>query len=191
MRLKTVKGVLEVTKVEGIVEAHVKLNGRTRRLIEIAKDDTQNVHGLLFTINEGCGQVGFGLSTEDKLLVGNLSKEAVSSILDSLATENYADISTFVYQRKSVNPLNVTYDEGSSRPYYLESFLATSGLNVNNQFGCCTPPAPVIEDEGYCPELDDLRAEVFEKTKEYPISKLADMCEAELLEILEGLESQF
>ena len=188
MRLKTFKGdILEVTKVESVVEVHVKLNGKTIRLVEVARDNKQDVHALLFTFKEG--QEGFGLPTENKLLIGNLPKEAVSSILDSLVTKGVADISSFSYQRTPFNPTAVTYDEGKSKPYYLDGFLATSGLNNCNIIGNSPFNSTAIKDDDYNDDLDELRAEIYEKTMEYSISDLASMCEAELLDILEDLKN--
>lgn len=192
MRLRIMNGsIVMPTKVEGIVEARVKLNDKTHRLVEVAKDTKQNITGLLFHFpyenNVFCP------SSEGTLFIGNLKTSVATDIICKLLSEGYADISGLDYQKESFDFEKLIFDEGAGRPYYLRGFYATMGLNFGVMPVCSMP---VVEDDGEYTDdepksAEDMRRDIYAMSDKYTISQLANMNEDELSDILKGIESQF
>ena len=183
--------LIEVTKVEPIVEKRVQFNGSEVRLCQIAKDLKQNITGLYIT-TEADDSV-FCATTN--ILVANLKPSLAKEILQKLLSDSYYDFSALDYQLKPTGLGNFVYDTGASKPYHLEGLL----LNT------CSPARsfdfPVrgvtCNTSGVDDDLDDikdmsdevLRATIYE-LEDIPMKTLADMSreelEAEYLDIKVG-----
>lgn len=133
MLLKSYNGsILEVSRVDVIVEKHDRFNGEMQRRIAVAKDMEQDISGVLFFLNNsnmGLDAFSSAAYGNRNILVGNLQRDVVEEILDSLLKNGYADISGYAYQKEHQNTQNIVFDHGKSEPYYLLDFAATVGLN--------------------------------------------------------------
>lgn len=200
MLIKSVNSIMEVCKVEVIVEKRESFNGTVNRRVAVAKDMTQDISGLLFSLTPADSQFGLDAfqADESKLLVGNFKREVVEELLDSLLINGYADLSGYSYQ-PSEDITKLKFDNGKSDPYFIRGFAATMGLERPMGLSPFSPAPtgniPVGEDDGdYTDEpetAEDMRRDIYAMSDKYTISQLANMEEAELSDILKGIESQF
>ena len=208
MLLKTTNGtIMEVARVEPIVESRERFNATVHRRVAVAKDMNQNISGILFTMKRDEFNVDVFQPDNSKLLIGNLKREVVEELMDSLLSKGYADVSGYSYQ--SGNDITkFTYDNGkSSKPYYINGYAATIGLEtlaMNNPMTFSAPMFPFqsgwecLEEEGDdCEDFETLndaeqmRKEIYSMSDSYTITQLANMGEEELSDILRGIESRF
>lgn len=192
MKILTPTGsLIEVAKVEPIVEERVQFNGSEVRLCQVAKDSKQNITGLYIT-SEADDSV-FCASTS--ILVANLKPSLAEEIMQKLLSGGYYDFSALDYQAKPAGIKDYVYNAGVSKPYHLEGLL----LNA------CSPASsfdfPVrgltYNEPGVDDDLEDisgmsdevLRATIYE-LEDIPMKTLADMnreeLEAEYLDIKVG-----
>ncbi len=192
MKILTPTGsLIEVAKVEPIVEERVQFNGSEVRLCQVAKDSKQNITGLYIT-SEADDSV-FCASTS--ILVANLKPSLAEEIMQKLLSDGYYDFSALDYQAKPAGIKDYVYNAGVSKPYHLEGLL----LNA------CSPASsfdfPVrgltYNEPGVDDDLEDisgmsdevLRATIYE-LEDIPMKTLADMnreeLEAEYLDIKVG-----
>ena len=192
MKILTPTGsLIEVAKVEPIVEERVQFNGSEVRLCQVAKDSKQNITGLYIT-SEADDSV-FCASTS--ILVANLKPSLAEEIMQKLLSDGYYDFSALDYQAKPAGIKDYVYNAGASKPYHLEGLL----LNA------CSPAKsfdfPIrgvtTNDSGVDDDLEDirgmsdeiLRATIYE-LEDIPMKTLADMSreelEAEYLDIKVG-----
>lgn len=198
MLIKSVNSIMEVCKVEVIVEKRESFNGTVNRRVAVAKDMTQDISGLLFSLTPADSQFGLDAfqADESKLLVGNFKREVVEELLDSLLINGYADLSGYSYQ-PSEDITKLKFDNGKSDPYFIRGFAATMGLERPMGLSPFSPAPtgniPVGEDDGdYTDEpetAEDMRRDIYAMSDKYTISQLANMEEAELSDILKGIES--
>lgn len=191
MKLKSYNGsIVKPTKVEGIVEARVKLNGKTHRLVDVAKDAKENITGLLFYFTY---ESDIFQPYEPTLLIGNLDTGVARNIINELLTNGVADVSGFDYQKETFDFNKLVFDEGASKPYYLKGFHATTGLNCFGTMPVCNMPVVDDEEEGSDDDepktAEDMRKEIYAMSDKYTITQLANMEETELADILKGLEN--
>lgn len=192
MKILTPTGsLIEVAKVEPIVEERVQFNGSEVRLCQVAKDSKQNITGLYIT-SEADDSV-FCASTS--ILVANLKPSLAEEIMQKLLSDGYYDFSALDYQAKPAGIKDYVYNAGASKPYHLEGLL----LNA------CSPASsfdfPVrgltYNEPGVDDDLEDIRGmsdEVLRATiyelEDIPMKTLADMSreelEAEYLDIKVG-----
>lgn len=125
MNIITPTGTLiEVVKVEPIVEERVQFNGSEVRLCQVAKDLKQNITGLYIT-----SEVDNSVFCEaTNFLVANLKPSLAEEILQNLLSDGYYDFSTLDYQLKPTGLGQYVYDTGASKPYHIEGML----LNAYN-----------------------------------------------------------
>lgn len=201
MLIKSVNGtIMEVVKAEPIVEKREHFNGAINRRVAVAKNMEQDISGILFSFKDENYTPNVFSPDEGKLLIGNLQREVVEELLNSALKNGYADLSGYSYQ--SCNDITkLKFDYGKSDPYFIRDFAATMGLE--RPMGLSSPFAttpmsniPVCEDDGdYTDDepktAEDMRAEIYALSDKYTISQLANMEEAELSDILKGIESQF
>lgn len=201
MIIKTVNGtIMEVVKVEPIVEKRDIFNGTVNRRVAVAKDMREDISGLLFSFTSTASQFGLDAfqADESKMLVGNFKREVVEELLDSILKNGYADLSGYSYQ-PSEDITKLKFNNGESAPYFLRGFAAT--MSLERSMGSPFAPAqmgniPVGEDDGDYTEdepmtAEDMRRDIYALSDKYTISQLANMEEAELSDILKGIESQF
>ena len=201
MLIKSVNGtIMEVVKVEPIVEKRECFNGTVNRRVAVAKDMTQDISGLLFSLTPTASQFGLDAfqADESKMLVGNFKREVVEELLDSILKNGYADLSGYSYQ-PSEDITKLKFNNGESAPYFLRGFAAT--MSLERSMGSPFAPAqmgniPVGEDDGDYTEdepmtAEDMRRDIYAMSDKYTISQLANMNEDELYDILRGIESQF
>lgn len=201
MLLKSYNGsILEVLRVDAIVEKHDHFNGERQRRIAVAKDMEQDISGVLFSVkdsNFGVDVFSSSICRNRDILVGNLHRDVVEEILDSMLKNGYADISGYAYQKEHQDTKNIVFDHGKSKPYYLLDFAATVGLNGfgGNPFSPCAFPVnetadiPEEDDDGaYYDHDEEVRKQIYEMSDRYTISQLANMDTDELSEVLETLE---
>lgn len=183
--------LIEVTKVEPIVEKRVQFNGSEVRLCQIAKNLKQNITGLYLSVV--ADDSVFCPSTN--ILVANLKPILAEEILHNLLSDGHYDFSALDYQLKPTELGNYVYDAGASKPYHLEGLLLSAcspaesfdfpvrGVTCNN---------PGVDDDlkdisGMSDEI--LRATIYE-LEDIPMRTLADMnreeLEAEYLDIKVG-----
>lgn len=88
--------------------------------------------GVLFHIQHLCAnmRVFSPCSSGNDILVGNLSRDAVEEIMDSMLKNGYADISGYSYQKEHQCIYSIVFDNGKSDPYYLLDFAAIVGLDL-------------------------------------------------------------
>lgn len=145
MLLKSYNGsILELSRVDVIVEKHDRFNGEKHRRIAIAKDMEQDISGVLFFIkdsNMGADTFSPMLCNNRNILVGNLHRDVVEEILDSLLKNGYADISGYAYQQEHQDTKSIIFDHGKSEPYYLLDFAATVGFST---FGTDVSSMPCV-----------------------------------------------
>lgn len=182
MKILTPTGsLIEVAKVEPIVEERVQFNGSEVRLCQVAKDSKQNITGLYIT-SEADDSV-FCASTS--ILVANLKPSLAEEIMQKLLSDGYYDFSALDYQAKPAGIKDYVYNAGVSKPYHLEGLL----LNA------CSPASsfdfPVrgltYNEPGVDDDLEDisgmsdevLRATIYE-LEDIPRKTLADMNREEL-----------
>lgn len=182
MKILTPTGsLIEVAKVEPIVEERVQFNGSEVRLCQVAKDSKQNITGLYIT-SEADDSV-FCASTS--ILVANLKPSLAEEIMQKLLSDGYYDFSALDYQAKPAGIKDYVYNAGVSKPYHLEGLL----LNA------CSPASsfdfPVrgltYNEPGVDDDLEDisgmsdevLRATIYE-LEDIPMKTLADMNREEL-----------
>lgn len=183
--------LIEITKVEPIVEKRVQFNGSEVRLCQIAKDSKQNITGLYIT-TEADDSV-FCASTN--ILVANLKPSLAEEILQKLLSGGYYDFSALDYQLKPTGLGNFVYDEGASKPYHLEGLLLNTcspAMSFDFPVRGVTCNKPGVDDDledisGMSDEV--LRATIYE-LEDIPMKTLADMnreeLEAEYLDIKVG-----
>ncbi len=192
MKILTPTGsLIEVAKVEPIVEERVQFNGSEVRLCQIAKDSKQNITGLYIT-SETDDSV-FCASTS--ILVANLKPSVAEEIMQRLLSDGYYDFSALDYQAKPAGIKDYVYNAGASKPYHLEGLL----LNA------CSPAKsfdfPIrgvtTNDSGVADDLDNIRDMPDEELRVliygfggYTMKTLGDMdrdaLEAAYLDIQEG-----
>lgn len=183
--------LIEITKVEPIVEKRVQFNGSEVRLCQIAKDLKQNITGLY--LSGVADDSVFCPSTN--ILVANLKPSLTEEILQNLLSDGYYDFSALDYQLKPTGLGNYVYDTGASKPYHLEGLLLNAcspaesfdfpvrGVTCNN--------SGVDDDLKDISGMSDeiLRATIYE-LEDIPMRTLADMnreeLEAEYLDIMVG-----
>lgn len=122
MLLKSFNGsIVKVAKAEPITETCDFFNGTIQRRTAVAKDMEQAVSGVLFFIDQsGVTAGGFDLgSCFTNVLVGNLKREVVEEILDSMLWNGYADICGYSYQKEHQCICRTVFDNGESDPYYV------------------------------------------------------------------------
>lgn len=173
--------LIEVAKVEPIVEERVQFNGSEVRLCQIAKDSKQNITGLYIT-SETDDSV-FCASTN--ILVANLKPSLAEEIMQKLLSDGYYDFSALDYQAEPAGLKDYVYDTGVSKPYHLEGLL----LNACSPARSFDFPVKGIisSDSGVADDLDDikdmpdeiLRATIYE-LEDIPMRTLADMNREEL-----------
>lgn len=197
MLLKSYNGsILEVSRVDVVVEKQDHFNGELQRRVAIAKDMEQDISGVLFSIkdsNFGIDVFSSNVCSNRNILVGNLHREVIEEILDSLLKNGYADISGYSYQKEHQDTKNILFDHGKSDPYYLLDFAATVGLNVfggngfpmNGTVNVRTNEAIFNNDD------EQMRKQIYEKSDKYSITQLANMDTDELMDALEVLECEF
>lgn len=173
--------LIEVAKVEPIVEERVQFNGSEVRLCQIAKDSKQNITGLYIT-SETDDSV-FCASTN--ILVANLKPSLAEEIMQKLLSDGYYDFSALDYQAEPAGIKDYVYDTGVSKPYYVE------GLPLHMYSPARSFDFPVkgitSSDSGVADDLDDikdmpdeiLRATIYE-LEDIPMRTLADMNREEL-----------
>lgn len=192
MKILTPTGsLIEVAKVEPIVEKRVQFNGSEVRLCQVAKDSKQNITGLYIT-SEIDDSV-FCASTN--ILVANLKPSLAEEIMQKLLSDGYYDFSALDYQAEPAGLNDYVYDTGVSKPYHLDGLL----LNACSPARSFDFPVKGIisSDSGVADDLDDikdmpdeiLRATIYE-LEDIPMRTLADMnreeLEAEYLEAKVG-----
>lgn len=190
---------MEVFKVEPVVEKRESFNGYVNRRVAVAKDMTQDISAILFTMSEP-QNMGFYQSDGGKLLIGNLNRDAVEELMDSLLINGYADLSGYSYQSGN-DVKKLKFDNGKSNPYCIRGFEVTMGMEVTgvpNVFAPVTPTTVWEDQEMAGEEFDDesddveqLRAEIYSLSDKYTITQLANMEKDELSDILKGIESGF
>lgn len=192
MNIITPTGTLiEVSKVEPIVEKRVQFNGSEVRLCQVAKDLKQTITGLYIT-SEADASV-FCASTN--FLVANLKPSLAEEILRNLLSEGYYDFSTLDYQLKPTALGQYVYDTGASKPYYIEGMLLNA-YNPARSFdfpvsGVTCSVAGVDDNLENVSDMSDeeLRATIYEEG-DFSMKTLVDMdreeLEAEYLDIKEG-----
>lgn len=201
MLIKSVNGtIMEVVKVEPIVEKRDIFNGTVNRRVAVAKDMREDISGLLFSFTSTASQFGLDAfqADESKMLVGNFKREVVEELLDSILKNGYADLSGYSYQ-PSEDITKLKFDNGKSAPYFLRGFAATMSLERSMRSPFVPAPMgniPVGEDDGDYTEdepksAEDMRTDIYSMSDKYTISQLANMNEDELSDILKGIESQF
>lgn len=203
MKLKMQNGsIVEVMKVDPVVEKRDSFNGEVQRRVAVARDMEQDISGVLFHIQHPCANMGVfsPCSSGNDILVGNLSRDAVEEIMDSMLKNGYADISGYSYQKEHQCIYSTVFDNGKSDPYYLLDFAATVGLGLggfgSNMFApnpfkmSCDTTCNEDNTEFNPVDEDELRAEVFSRTKDYTISELAGMGKDTLVEILGSLDDE-
>ena len=201
MLIKSVNGsIMEFVKVEPIVEKRESFNGTVNRRVAVAKDMTQDISGLLFSLTPTASQFGLDAfqADESKMLVGNFKREVVEELLDSILKNGYADLSGYSYQ-PSEDITKLKFNNGESAPYFLRGFAATMSLERSMGLSPFSPAPtgniPVGEDDGdYTDEpetAEDMRRDIYAMSDKYTITELANMNEDELSDILKGIESQF
>lgn len=202
MIIKTVNGtIMEVVKVEPIVEKRDIFNGTVNRRVAVAKDMREDISGLLFSFTSTASQFGLDAfqADESKMLVGNFKREVVEELLDSLLKNGYADLSGYSYQ-PCEDITKLKFDHGKSEFYVIKGFAATMGLERPMGLSPFVPAPmcniPVGEDDGDYTDnepksAEDMRRDIYAMSDKYTISQLANMEEAELSDILKGIESQF
>lgn len=182
MKILTPTGsLIEVAKVEPIVEKRVQFNGSEVRLCQVAKDSKQNITGLYIT-SEADDSV-FCASTN--ILVANLKPSLAEEIMQKLLSDGYYDFSALDYQAEPAGLKDYVYDTGVSKPYHLEGLL----LNACSPARSFDFPVKGIisSDSGVADDLDDikdmpdeiLRATIYE-LEDIPMRTLADMNREEL-----------
>ena len=182
MKILTPTGsLIEVAKVEPIVEKRVQFNGSEVRLCQVAKDSKQNITGLYIT-SEADDSV-FCASTN--ILVANLKPSLAKEIMQKLLSDGYYDFSALDYQAEPAGLKDYVYDTGVSKPYYVE------GLPLHMYSPARSFDFPVkgitSNDSGVADDLDDikdmpdeiLRATIYE-LEDIPMRTLADMNREEL-----------
>lgn len=183
--------LIEVAKVEPIVEKRVQFNGSEVRLCQIAKDSKQNITGLYITSD--VDDSVFCESTN--ILVANLKPSLAEEILQKLLSDGYYDFSALDYQAKPAGIKDYVYDTGASKPYHLEGLL----LNACSPARSFDFPVRGVtsNESGVAGDLEDisdmsdevLRATIYE-LEDIPMKTLADMSreelEAEYLDIKVG-----
>lgn len=207
MLIKTINGsIKEIATVELIVERRESFNGTVHRRVAVAKDMTQDISGILFTMKRDEFNVDVFQPDNSKLLIGNLKREVVEELMDSLLSKGYADLSGFSYQTGN-DISKFSYDRGKSNPYYICGYVAVMGLEypaMNNHMTISTPMFPyesdweLADEEGDdCEDFETLndteqmRKEIYSMSDSYTITQLANMEEDELSDILRGIESRF
>ena len=105
-------------KARPVVEKVVKMNGETKRLIEVANGFEKNPTGLVIYGKQK--NLGFGMSdSEDDIYIGNLTSTKIKSILQSLVKYGYYDFTSMRYQ--SAKRLSkVVFDDENHLPYTSE-----------------------------------------------------------------------
>ena len=183
--------LIEVTKVEPIVEKRVQFNGSEVRLSKIAKDSKQNITGFYIT-TEADDSV-FCATTN--ILVANLKPSLAEEILQKLLSDSYYDFSALDYQLKPTGLGNFVYDGGASKPYHLEGLLLNAcspAMSFDFPVRGVTYNTPGVDDDledisGMSDEV--LRATIYE-LEDISMKTLADMSreelEAEYLDIKVG-----
>lgn len=183
--------LIEVAKVEPIVEKRVQFNGSEVRLCQIAKDSKQNITGLYITSD--VDDSVFCESTN--ILVANLKPSLAEEILQKLLSDGYYDFSALDYQAEPAGIKDYVYDTGASKPYHLEGLL----LNACSPARSFDFPVRGVtsNESGVAGDLEDisdmsdevLRATIYE-LEDIPMKTLADMSreelEAEYLDIKVG-----
>lgn len=200
MIIKSVNGsIMEFVKVESIVEKRESFNGTVNRRVAVAKDMTQDITGLLFSFSDEHFTPNVFSPDEGNLLIGNLQREVVEELLDSILKNGYADLSGYSYQSGD-DITKLKFDHGKSEPYFIRGFSATIGLERPMGLNPFVPAQmgniPVGEDDGdYTDDkpksAEDMRTDIYSMSDKYTISQLANMNEDELSDILRGIESQF
>lgn len=168
--------LIEVAKVEPIVEKRVQFNGSEVRLCQIAKDSKQNITGLYITseVNDSV----FCDSTN--ILVANLKPSLAEEILQKLLSDGYYDFSALDYQLKPSGLGQYVYDEGVSRPYHMEGLLLNACSPAKSFDSPVRNVLPIVlgedEDLESISELSDeeLRAAIYE-SGDYTMKALGDM----------------
>lgn len=207
MLLKSFNGsIVKVAKADPIVEKRDNFNGEKQRRVSVAKDMEQDISGVLFHVERStaCMDVFGSCSASNDILVGNLNRETVEEIMDSLLKNGYADISGYSYQKEHQCIPDTVFDNGKSAPYYLLDFSATFGLGLSgcgsNMFSANPMVLPdkfgdVTENEDdvcdVCKDAEQMRSDIYSMSDKYSITQLANMGEDELADILKGLESEF
>lgn len=207
MLLKSFNGsIVEVAKVDPIVEKRDSFNGEVQRRVAVAKDMEQDISGVLFHIQHPCANMGVfsPCSSSNDILDGNLSREAVEEIMDSMLKNGYADISGYSYQKEHQCIFSTVFDNGKSDPYYLLDFAATVGLGLGGFGSNMFAPNPMVMSDKFgvadvdeeddcdgCKDAEQMRSDIYSMSDKYTITQLANMGEDELSDILKGLESEF
>lgn len=183
--------LIEVTKVEPIVEKRVQFNGSEIRLCQIAKDSKQNITGLYLS---GVADASvFCPSTN--ILVANLKPSLAEEILQNLLSDGYYDFSALDYQLKPTGLGNYVYDTGASKPYHLEGLLLNAcspAMSFDFPVRGVTYNTPGVDDD--LEDIRDMSDEILRATiyelEDIPMKTLADMSreelEAEYLDIKVG-----
>lgn len=192
MKILTPTGsLIEVAKVEPIVEERVQFNGSEVRLCQVAKDSKQNITGLYIT-SEADDSV-FCASTS--ILVANLKPSLAEEIMQKLLSDGYYDFSALDYQAKPAGIKDYVYNAGASKPYHLEGLLLNAcspAKSFDFPVRGLTYNEPGVDDDledisGMSDEV--LRATIYE-LEDIPMKTLADMnreeLEAEYLDIKVG-----
>lgn len=188
MKIKDKNGaVINITSAVPSVELRVKYNNRTRRAVEPAERGV-TPNAIVFNSDTNC-MSAFG--STPAIMVGNLSKECVDSILNKLLSEGYADLSTLEYQKKErFNAIEYAFDKGESGAYWISAF----GVFQNNfsQTGMAMDifATPQVEDESE--DLSHFSDEELRQTiydlKDTTMLELGQMSREELEEEYERLE---
>ena len=183
--------LIEVAKVEPIVEKRVQFNGSEVRLCQIAKDSKQNITGLYITSD--VDDSVFCESTN--ILVANLKPSLAEEILQKLLSDGYYDFSALDYQAEPAGIKDYVYDTGASKPYHLEGLLLNTCSPARSfDFpvrGVTSNESGVADDLEDISDMSDevLRATIYE-LEDIPMKTLADMSreelEAEYLDIKVG-----
>ncbi|MBQ8198950.1 MAG: hypothetical protein IJZ76_05950 [Lachnospiraceae bacterium] len=200
MIIKSVNGtIMEVVKIEPIVEKRESFNGTVNRRVAVAKNMLQDISGLLFSFKDEHSTSNIFSPDEGKLLIGNLQREVVEELLDSILKNGYADLSGYSYQ-PCEDITKLKFDYGKSEPYFIRGFAATMGLECPMELNPFAPAQmgniSVVEDDGdYTDDepktAEDMRKDIYCLSDKYTITQLANMNEDELSDILKGIESQF
>lgn len=181
--------LIEVAKVEPIVEKRVQFNGSEVRLCQIAKDSKQNITGLYITsdVNDSV----FCESTN--ILVANLKPSLAEEILQKLLSDGYYDFSALDYQAEPAGIKDYVYDTGASKPYHLEGLL----LNACSPARSFDFPVRGVtsNESGIADDLDDikdmsdeeLRQAIYE-LEDTTMLRLGQMSREELEKEYDGIE---
>ena len=179
MKVLTPKGILlSIAGVLPVVEKRVSFNGSEVRLCQLVKDKYQTVTGLYLTTDaeEPCTDIS------ENFLVGNLKPVVANDIMHCLLEKGYYDFSQLDYQEKVGVFENYTFDEGISKPYYVEGCLlsmysptSTFSLPVAGVF----PDASGVDDDLSSFSDEDLRAVIYE-LEDMTMAELASMSRVEL-----------